>query len=175
MADDRAYRVQIRYDAEAETFTASVPELDLLATADSRADAFEGIEAELDARLHAAADGEPLPSPADARPVDGELTVELSPSLHRSLLYFAERAGDTPENLARELISRGVGLLEGRALPRASAPTDESTRDDSRGDKKPPRRRRGRREGYHGDMDDQANFMEYVRNLERGGGGRGRR
>ena len=78
MADDRAYRVLIRYDAEAETFTASVPELNLNATAESRADACEGIEAELDARMHAAADGESLPSPADTRSVEDTLTVELS-------------------------------------------------------------------------------------------------
>ena len=57
-----------------------------------------------------------------------------------------------------------------------SCATNDAPRDDSRGDKKQGRRRRGRREGYRGDMDDQANFLEYVRNLERGGGGgRGRR
>ncbi len=166
MADDRNYRVQIRYDADADEFIASVPELDLTATAPNRADTIEAIEAEIDARMQAAAEGDPLPPPADQREVDGALELEISPQLHRDLIFHAERSKMSVEALACELLARGIGTLEGKS---AAAPQPEYQPEDDR----PRRGRRRNREGYRPELDDKDNFRDYLRRMERGGGGGG--
>lgn len=171
MADDRSYRIWIRYDAEADEFVGQVPELDVSAVGASRAEAVEGVEAAIDDRLRAAADGEPLPPPADLREVDGQLELEISQGLHRYLVFFAEQSGISVESLATELIAKGVGMLEGlSAAPRAETrPEPEGDDDRGRG------RRRRKREGYRPELDDKDNFREYLRRMEKGGGGQGRR
>lgn len=56
---------------------------------------------------------------------------------------------------------------------------DRGERRDDRNDRGDRRGRGGggdrRREGYRPELDDKANFLEYLRGLEKGGGGRGRR
>ena len=179
MPDDRAYRIQIRFDAATESFTATVPELDLEANAESRADVVEMIESEIDARIQAAADGDPLPEPADVAEVSGELSLEISPPLQRDLLFYANRFGMSPEALAAELIAKGLGGIEGgRQSARPAREERGGERrdggdDDRRGDRNQGRRRR-KREGYRPELDDKSNFMDYLRKLEKGEGGGGR-
>lgn len=179
MADDRAFRISIRYDADDNTFTASIPELDVSTTADTRADALTFAEDALDERIQAAAEGDPLPVAIDASEVSAPLTLELSGSLQRELRFQARQAKMLPEALAAEVLARGIGQLEGKRHPPEPAvqPQNDAdrarARDDNRGGNRRRSNNNNRREGYRPDMDDQANFLEYVRNLERGGRGGG--
>jgi predicted RNase H-like HicB family nuclease len=191
MADDRSYRVQLRFDAGDQTFTATVPELGLSATADTRAEATARIEEALEARVRDAAEqGETLPAPIDLRDVDGQLQLKVSATLHRELLYLAETSGMAVEVLASEMLASAVAESDGRrgrrgppparaAAPRAPVDEDAQPSHNERPDDRGRRGGNRRREGYQPELENQANFMEHLRNLERGGGGgrggRGRR
>ncbi len=210
MADERAYRIQVLFTAESESYKALVPELELEIEAPSRGEAIEAIEAAIEAKVQEVASSEDnLPAPVDAQPLDGgDLTLALNGLLLRELNFQAQRAEVSVEELALQLIAQGIGQLEGRRPPRKprSAPAERGPR--NKGDNKPDEDRQpnhheergrgrggnrgnqqqrgrnnnnggnrggGRREGYRPEMDNQADFLAYVRDMEKGGGGRGRR
>ena len=191
MTDERAYRVMVRFDQD--HFVARVPELGLSADGATRAEAIAKLEQEVEARIQQAADGEALPPPIDATEVKGTLELRLPQSIVRDLAFFAAQDDSTVEALAAALIARGLGALDGRgqqrrpAPPRdaeraqptgdgqaSSRPAERQDRGGDRGDR--PRGRGGdrRREGYRPELDDKANFLEYLRGLDKGGGGRNR-
>lgn len=194
MADDRAFRVWIAYDPKKESFVARVPELDIRATGPSRSEAVSEVEVAIEQRIAAAAvDHAALPDPVDAREVSGALTLRLADTVHREILFHARASGISPEEFASQLLSRAVGTLElGRSSRRRpegrpdDGPPSEEASDTRAGAPRPgPREDRDergggrssragrRREGYHADLDDKANFLEYLRGLEKGGGGQG--
>jgi predicted RNase H-like HicB family nuclease len=204
MSDDRAYRVLVGYDREKDCFVASVPELDIARSAASRGEAVLEAEQAIEQRIAAAvADKEPLPGPADSRAVSGTLALKIADALHREILFHATASHMAPEEFASQLLARAVGALDGarasqrrgRAPESRQGPVDAgddglppraSERSDAHDDRdgRDERDRRGgrvprRREGYRPDLDDKANFLEYLRGLEKGGGnqggGRGRR
>ncbi len=199
MSDERAYRVLVRFEKERELFTARVPELDVSGEGATRAEAIAKAEEALESRFQGLADGAKLPEPVDVLPAAPVLSLQLSAATHRDLAYLASQEGLTVEAFAQELIARGLGFREGANFgPRREAaparpqqpqraqgggPRDADAQPDvdpaQRGDRDrgPPRRddrgpRRGR-EGYRPDLDNQANFLEYARSLEKGGGGGG--
>lgn len=165
------YRVvltQVRQEEET-VFTAKAPELgDCSATGASRAAALEKIEQEILARLeNMKQDGVTPPVPIDEQDFDGALSIKVSPTAHRELAFKAAEAEMTPEALAAELLATAVsgGWRHGHRSGGGGA------RRDGGGN----RRRRGNMDDkqYHGIMENRAEFMEYVRRLERDGGGRG--
>ena len=187
MAEDRAYRIQLAYQPDEETFLASVPELDVSAAGATRAEAIEKVESELEATFEkAAVDGEELPSPADLNTEAGQVEVELAAPLWRDLQYHAQAQGLEVNELAAQLLGRALGHLNGRprrrtkdgdAQPkeaRESAPAEGNAKREGGGrrNNNNRNRNRGRREGYRPDMDDQDNFLAYVRDQEKGGRGR---
>lgn len=195
MSDERAYRVELRFTSEGNVFVASAKELGLTASGASRADAVAALEAEIDARIQAAADGDALPRPADLAEVDGKLTIQLAAPIARELLYAARAIGTSPEVLAAQLVARGIGgPTESRPrrdrdrredAPAEATESDERPRGADRGGQGQDRgsrdRNRGnaggrdrRREGYRPELDDKANFMEYLRGLDKGGPTRNR-
>lgn len=216
MADERAYRIQVLFTPESESYKAVVPELELEIEAPSRGEAIEQIEAAIEARVQeVASTDDNLPRPVDAQPLEGgDLGLSLNGMLLRELSFQAQRAEVSVEELALQLIAQGVGQLEGHRPQRKprGAPADRGPR--PKGDNKPDEERQpnhheergrgrggnrnnqqrnrnnpgnssgnntgnrggGRREGYRPEMDNQADFLAYVRDMEKGGGGgRGRR
>lgn len=187
MADERAYRILLQYVAEDDAFLAEAPELELRVEADSRAEALEKLEGEIDARVEkAAVEGSRLPAPADLSGAPDTLSLALAAPLWRDLLAHARAQKLEPSELAIQLLSRALGQLDGRPARRPSAaaepeaPVSEDKASGEAESKKEGARRRGRgrgrnggrREGYRPDMEDQANFLAYVRDQERGGRGR---
>jgi len=188
-SDDRAYRIVVRFEKDKERFVASVPELEVTGSGVTRAEAIAQAEEALDSRLQAVASGEPVPPPSDVLAPPEALSIKLSASAYRDLAYAASLDRISVEALATELIARGIGYRErAGAAPRrpiqARAPFDSAADPDAqptqdpaqrpqpqRDDRGPPRGRQ--REGYRPDLDNQANFMDYVRNNEQGGGNRG--
>jgi predicted RNase H-like HicB family nuclease len=195
MTADRAYRVLIAFDSEKNDFIARVPELDLEAHAATRAEAVTEIEGALEQRIAGAAeDKQSLPEPADAAAGPAALTLNLSPPLHKDLLFHARASRMRTEELAVQLLAKAIGGLDGGRPRRRPEPEprreDAGEGEDANRMSRPPRddrdrddrddRGRGRRkrEGYRPELEDKANFLEYLRGLEKGGpqgGGRGRR
>lgn len=196
MADDRAYRIQLLFDAASEGYRALVPELEIDLKATTRAEAIEAAEAAIEEKVEAVATaGEVLPAAIDATPLEaGELTLQLNGELLRELRFQANRAGLEVEALALQLVAQGVGQLEGRRPPRGPKPKAErpaaaTTEDDEdrqpdsneerggrgrgrgrgRGGNKGHGRGGRRGEGYRPEMENQADFLAYVRDMEKGG------
>lgn len=165
------YRVILAYDAERENFVARMPELgDLHASGATRAEALTGVEQELEKAFQKAAEaGVQLPKPIDASEFSGEIGLKLSQSLHRELVFEALQEKVEIEDLCAELLT---GALAGRRVANHGNRASGQSR---RGQEKSGRRGRRSRQGgkgYFNIMDDKASFMEYVRGLEGGGGGR---
>lgn len=158
---------------EAQAYLARAPELPgCQVQAPTRGEALAMIEEDIAARLaNMQEQGVDPPMPVDLQPLDGQLAVKVSPAIHRDLLFAAKDASVEFEQLLREVLTRAVSSGGGgRANSRGG-----SRRRDGQG-----RQRRGAMDGkrYQGIMENRAEFMEYVRGLEReggGGGGRGGR
>jgi predicted RNase H-like HicB family nuclease len=201
MSDDRAYRILVSHDVEKNDFVARIPELNVEARAATRAEALTEAEHALEQQVAGALeDKRSLPKPIDLSTIDGALSLQLSAPLVRDLAHHARASGVSREELASQLLARAIGALDGsvrRDRPPQQSQAPRQTNDgDNRGNNLNERDRgneragdpggqdrrgpggnnRGRqREGYRPELDDKANFMEYVRGLEKGGGGRGRR
>ena len=185
MADDRAYRILVQFDEEQERFYARVPELELEVTGESRSEALEAAEAEIEAKFEEAAvdGGSQLPPPVDISEVDDSVTIQLAQPLARELAYHAARSKMSPETFAQQLLVRSIGLLnvglKPPPRPRTEKPAaegepqkaKESSDRQAGGRKNRGRggRGAGRREGYRPEIEDQANFLAYVRDMEKGG------
>lgn len=193
MADDRAYRILLQFDGEHERFNARVPELDVDATGETRAEALEAAESAIEAKYETAATDkeQSLPPPVDVQEVPGELSITLSLPLARELKYHAERSQISSEALAEQLLVRAIGLLNvglrPPPRPRAERSPDSEKKKEGGGESQPNdrggRKGRGRGrgqgqgqgrrgEGYRPEIEDQANFLAYVRDMEKGGGRR---
>ncbi len=170
------YRILVHFDASTEKFVAAVPELGEIKTeGKTRTEAIEKAEEAIESAIRNAAEQDtPLPPPMDRTEFSGELTVKISPSLHRELAFLATEDGMEPDQLAAELINTGIAIKTTGRLKTGSA---RSTTRDDRGSG--GRRRSGRppKKNYHNIMDDRAAFIEYVRSIDAGGkrgGGRSR-
>ena len=162
------YRIVVSCSEEKKVFVARAPELDgCEVEGETRAAAVAGLEEEMTAQLENIREqGAEPPPPLDLEEFDGQLTLKLTPQLHRDLVFMARASRVDLELLLTELLTRGVS---------SRGPV-------SRGGRPPQQdgNRRGRdgREGgerYHDIMENRADFIEYVRRLEGGGtGGRGR-
>jgi len=163
------YRILVVYDSEKEKFVASVPELDNLKTmGDTRAEALAKAEEEVEKAFRKAAEkNTPLPPPVDGAEYSGEISVVVSPTLHKNLVFMSNQEGVDLNQLASELLS---SALAERSLIKSVQ--RRSPRDDRKREGRRDRRPRGDR--YFNIMDDKASFIDYVRNLEPGGGGRKR-
>lgn len=197
MADDRAYRIAVRFETASERFVAEAIELDITAEAESRTEALGQVEKLIEARFESAATaGETLPEAADSHELSLDpLAISLAEPLRRELHFAAHRAGLTDAQLAEQLLAHSVGLLNrGRRMslpPRQAAPRDAEREEGaeeqpevgnqaqserpSNGPSRKNRRPRGRhpaggrRGGYRPDVEDQAAFLAYVRDNEKGG------
>ncbi|MGF1509066.1 MAG: hypothetical protein ACFB9M_06140 [Myxococcota bacterium] len=178
MSDDRSYRAVTTYDSEAEVFVARFPELELEGRGASRAEAAQQLEAALEARVEeAAVSGQSLPPAAHDIGEARTIELRLAPILSQDLHHLARAMGLEPRDLALQLVSRGIGQLLGAQPPPAEPDRGREARSEDKGAQRNDRGSRGRgrrREGYRPDMEDQANFLAYVRDMEKGGG-RGRR
>ena len=165
------YRFVISYSPEREVYVARAPELDQCeAEAPTRAEALTKLEEEMKSQLKEiqAQEMDP-PLPVTDQELDGELSLKISPALHQELVFLARQEKVELPVLLTELLSRAVGHRwsggRGRGHKR-----DQSNRRDQ-GNR---RNREGQGQRYHNIMENRADFIEYVRQQESGGGGRGR-
>ena len=158
------YRITVTYDQDKGLFRASAPELERCEVeAESRAEALERLEQEIEDRVgNMRAQGIEPPRPIDEQELDGELSIHVSRSLHRDLLYRAKLEQVELDAYLSELLTRSLTLRRG------SGPANKGP--DKRG-----RQREGQGQRYHDIMENRADFIEYVRRLDPSSGGGGRR
>jgi hypothetical protein len=185
---DVAYRLAVYWDIDKAQYGVRSDELgNLQVWADTRAQALALGEAALESRIgQFAVRGEEMPRPFDlerAQDFSGQLELHLSRGLHRDLAQQARRERCSVEQLAGELLARGLGERRSDGRPGAAAPRGGGERRDFRRDERGDRDRNRRgmsADRYTQVMEDKASFMEYVRGLDQPGGpnsrgGRGRR
>ncbi len=155
------YRVTITYQAEGGVFVARAPELrDCSVQAPTRAEVIALIEAEIEDRVgNMQAQGIEIPAPLDEQALDGALALTVTPELTRDLLFQARAAGVELEVLLTEILARAVA--------RSRPPGKGGGRPARDGQ---PREREGQGQRYHDIMENRADFIEYVRSLDQGGG-----
>lgn len=169
------YTLQLFFDPEEAVFRAGFVEFPELRVADeSRKEAIYAAEDKLHSHLAALRQsGKPVPEPIRTREYPARLDIAISQTLSRKLetrrsqervpleqmvaemlTSACDRRGDNPSNE-----NRGAG-----GGNRDRRPSQKGGRGQQRGG---GGHRRG---GYNDTMDNRENFMEYVRNLEKGGG-----
>lgn len=160
------YRIIVHYDSSNEHFVALVPEIPgIQAMGDTRHDALNNAEQAIEGFVRQAAEaGREMPTPIDRTDLPAEISLRLSPGLHRELRFLAAEEGIDAAQLASEVLSLGIGLrLTGRFVP------TQQRQADGNGDGHQRPRGRGQRKDYHSIMDDRASFIEYVRSIDAGG------
>jgi predicted RNase H-like HicB family nuclease len=173
------YRVVLSFDGERQTWLARAPELEhCSAEGPSRAEAIAKVEEEIEAQIqNMHAHGASPPPAVDEESFSGELTVKISRSLHRDLVWAARSEGVEVDHLAGQLLAAVLAERPARGGGgRRSHGQGESVPHDSIGNERGPGgggggrpRQYGQRGGYQqGLMDDRAHFIEYVRNLDNG-------
>jgi predicted RNase H-like HicB family nuclease len=161
-----SYRMIVSYSNEKQVYVARAPELESCsAEGATRADAVAKLEEEIAAQVeNMEAQGIEIPPPIEQlEELDGKLTLNVSSSLHRELTFLAKAENVDVETLVIELLARGVSQRWGGA--RGARPRSESG----------PRRSDGTGSRYHNIMENRADFIEYVRSLEKTGQGGGNR
>ena len=157
------YRIVLTYLEEKDQFKASAPELEQCEVeAATRSEALAQLEEEIAARLeNMKSQGIEPPQPIDQQEFDGKLSVTVSSTLHRELTFLAELEKVELEALVVELLTRSV------------APPRYSQQRGGKGEGRKGRPREGQGRRYHDIMENRADFIEYVRGLDKGGGGGG--
>jgi predicted RNase H-like HicB family nuclease len=154
------YRMIIAYSSEKEAFVARVPELpDCQVEAPTRGEVIAEMEQALEDRLQIMEQqGAEPPPPLEELEFDGELSLKVTPELHRDLAFLARSRNVELPTLLVELLTRA-------ASQRWSGGGKGRPRHDRGG-----RSREGQGQRYHDIMENRADFIEYVRGLDQGGG-----
>jgi len=166
------YSIQCHFDRNSRQFNAFVSEFpEVKASAGRRDAAVLEVERKLDQHLaNFKRRNESLPEPFSSRRYPERLEVNLSQGLYRRLDWLSRHEKVALEQLVSEILAAGV---EKRLEP-PKAP-ERRSQHQSQNQNQQPRHSHNRRGGnqnrnYHDTMDNRENFMEYVRNLEKGGG-----
>jgi predicted RNase H-like HicB family nuclease len=182
------YRVLVSFEASKSLFVARAPELPGCVTEGAtRAEAVARLDEEIAAQVaNITAQGGQPPRPVDDDPsLDGKLAIELSPALHRDLVFVARQDDVAPAVVIAEIIAAAVerrrsggsgrgGAADGRDRgPRGGQPGPGGGGGGGGGGNRGRGGGRGHGDGerYAHLMEDRASFMEYVRGLEQGGRG----
>ena len=177
------YRIQLSFDGERKVFIARAPELEhCFGEGPTRGAALAKVEEEIEAQIqNIHAHGSLPPVAVDEETFTGDVTLKVSKTLHRDLVWQARAEGIELDQMMGELLS---AAMEGRRATRAHRPGGNRVQGDSLphdnignavGSDRGSRPRAGFGQRSTAMLDDRATFIEYVRGLENGqaGGGHG--
>jgi hypothetical protein len=129
--------------------------------------------------------GESIPESLYQRHYPEHLELMISPTLYRRLDVLSRQERIPLENLVTELLSSGI---ERRYIEsqKGGRPQQQQQQQQHQGERRHQHQHQQRHGGgggggnlrgrnYHDNMDKSDNFLEYVRNLEKGGGGKWRK
>lgn len=175
------YTLQIFFDGDEAVFRAGFLEFPELRVADeSRKEAIYAAEDKLHSHLAALRQsGKPVPQPFRTREYPSTLEVPISQTLYRKLEVKRHQERVSMDQIVTEILT---AACENRKVSEGNS---HDNRGNDRGGRRPNNQSGGkgrggqqqgrggqghRRGGYNDTMDNRENFMEYVRNLEKGGG-----
>ncbi len=162
--DVNQYRVIVTYFKDQNVFKASVPELaGCTAEGPTRTEAMAKVEEEMTALLENMKEqGIEPPTPINEQEFDGNVTMKITPALHRDLVFMAKVEQVELDVLLAEILTHGIA-------PKGFSRHPRSENRGGRGSGA-----RGQR--YYDIMENRENFIEYVRSIESSGrsSGKGR-
>ncbi len=170
--ESEAYTLQIFFDPHDGVFCATFVEFpDIRVSDPSRQETIYAAEDRLHSELAALRQaGKPVPEPVRMTDYPSHLEIELSQTLSRKLEALRQNERVSLEQLVTEILTSAVER-------RGDAGRSQGGGGKGRNQGGGPNRQqggggRGNRRGsnYQQTMDSRENFMEYVRNLEKGGG-----
>lgn len=175
------YQWQVHFDKAARQFVGTVLEFpEIKATGANRDIVQHELETMIDEHLEGLKRrNEKLPEPFHSRHFPEVLELKISQNLFRKLDHRARAEKVTVEQWVTELLT---ALSEGRiqgggggGQRHHQGPQHNSNREQGHGGGRNDRGHRGggKHRGYNNALENRENFMEYVRNLEKGGGGSG--
>jgi len=183
------YSIQVTFDRQSRQFTAAVLEFpDLKISGPNRETAVRELEVKVDDKLLSLKESnQPIPEPIGAKRYPDTLSLRLSQAVFRKLDVLSRQERTELSELVNELLN---GAIE-RRYEQLGGPRQQQQGGGGRQQHHHDRDNRGNREqggggGKHGNrggrggrmsqnnyqntMSSRENFMEYVRNLEKGGG-----
>ncbi len=168
------YTLQLYFDGEEAVFRAGFLEFPELRVADpSRKEALYAAEDKLHSHLAALRQsGRPVPQPLRAREYPSKLEVSISQTLYRKLDTRRLQERVSLEQLVSEMLTSACDRKAEPSFNDNRGGGDRNRRNQSKGGGRQQGRGGGgghRRGGYNEALDSRENFMEYVRNLEKGG------
>jgi predicted RNase H-like HicB family nuclease len=176
---EQKYRVVIGFDPEKECYVARAPELEECSAEGENAEAaLAALHQEIDAQVTNIREaGGQVPAPLVEEDFSGEVTLKISKTMHRELAWLARLEELPEEQIASELFQAALIYRLSQRPGRGRQDGPRESKGNTQGDRERSGNR-GRRDGgrgqgqgrYHQIMDDRANFIEYVRGLEQGGG-----
>jgi antitoxin HicB len=170
--EDLDYRILISKNPESGMYSATTPEwAECKAEGASREDALDALQEKIRQKVAAyEEEGKEVPEPLESRQFSGELRIQISEALHREVEWVAMYEGVDRDQLIGEILADGLAR---RWLAERHGRVGGGSKREDKGD----RRRRGRKDRisksrYMNIMEDRASFIDYVRGLDSGGGGR---
>jgi predicted RNase H-like HicB family nuclease len=168
------YTLRVFFDQEEGMYRAGFEEFpELLVTEPTRKDAVYEAEDKLYSHLAALRQsGQPVPQPIRNREYPSKLEVSISQNLYRKLEARRYQERVSLEQMVTEILTSAMERKsdaqpnnsgQGRGDRGRGAPASNKGQRSQGGG-------RGNRRNYNETMDNRENFMEYVRNLEKGGG-----
>jgi hypothetical protein len=173
------YTLQVFFDQEEGVYRAGFLEFPEFRVSEvSRKDAIYGAEDKLYSHLAALRQsGQPVPQPIRSREFPTHLDLPISQTLFRKLEARRYQERVSLEHLVTELLTAAVDRKadsqdrHGGGGGGGGRGGNRNHPNQSKGQRSQSGRGGGRRSAnYHETMDSRENFMEYVRNLEKGGG-----
>ncbi len=168
------YLIQTFFDKTNKQFVARVVEFpEIRATAPTRESAIEEVVTQIENFvIQAERRKEPIPEPLQSKKYPDQLKLPISQSLYRRLDLISRTERVNIETLVTEILTQGLERrYEKRGGQQQQPQQNRQHHQQQRGGgghHGGHRQQRGR--GYQQNLENRENFLEYVRNLEKGGG-----
>lgn len=174
------YLFQVYYDKQNRHYHVSVAEFpELRVTASQKDQAVQTMENRLNQHLQSLKKrGESVPEPISAKRFPEKLELSVSQSLFRKLDILSRQEKIPLDQLVVEVLTAGVERRQEHRKPQQPRPQQNDNRgnthnhgNSNRHNNHNNHNRRGANQGrFHDTMNNRENFIDYVRNLEKGGG-----
>lgn len=169
------YSISVHFDRGQKSFVATVLEIpELRAVGGQREQAIRELDRKLEQFIqNAKRKNEAIPEPIQLKRYPDRLEVGISQTLFRKLDLLSRQEKVSLDQLVSELLTGSVERRKETSHKgndnRRPQPHHQQ-QSQSGNQRHGHQQRRGQSRNYHDTMDNRENFMEYVRNLEKGGG-----
>jgi predicted HicB family RNase H-like nuclease len=172
------YSIHVHFDRSQKNFVASVLEIpEVRSVSGNREQSLRDLDRKLEQFIqNAKRKNEAIPEPIQLKRYPDRLEVGISQTLFRKLDLLSRQEKVSLDQLVSELLTAAVErrkeVTHKGNERRPQGHHQQQQQSQSGNQRHGHQQRRGQQSrNYHDTMDNRENFMEYVRNLEKGGGG----